>query len=383
MVRKDVERIGIEQHGALCAPYLRNDDDGRVFLLPQSGTYAHGVHGVGVHRFVDEEFLVVVADDGFGHTDLQDVVVAARRVDGHFPHAGPEACLCGQNGGSRHAVAAGHDEGVAHVAFVGEGAAVGQKRPDVALFEHGELRLRFLQPLLAQADVERAKFAYELLVFGEEEGQFLVLKGQREVGFDDVCADVVSVVLGHQPRGNVDAHDVGRRLVDVFHQRCEAPCQRLVEARAEQPVHHEGLRFKLRRVELVGHLHKVFHFAAIGQPLLVGLAIFRQFVVDIEKIGAHIVVLLGQQTCRGQGIAAVVAGSGKNHDGGVNRKAVGNGTRDGLGGAFHQVNRTDGLVLYGVLVQLTNLGTCQNLHCFMECLLQRYNFFGIIAPLWR
>ena len=81
---------------------------------------------------------------------------------------------------------------------MGKLVAVEHHGPDFRLFEHGELGVHLADSLFAEADVKNLEFADELLVFGEQEGELLLLKGEREVCLDDVGAYIISVVFGHE-----------------------------------------------------------------------------------------------------------------------------------------------------------------------------------------
>ena len=90
------------------------------------------------------------------------------------------------------------------------------------------------------------------------------------MGADDVGTDVVGVVFRHQARRYVDADNLGRRGIDIFHQRGKATCQRLVQTRSEESVNHHHVRFQLGWVEFLNHLHKLLQLLHLLQPLLVG-----------------------------------------------------------------------------------------------------------------
>ena len=103
----------------------------------------------------------------------------------------------------------------------------------VVFLDNGVLRIQLPHTLLAQTDVEHAEVAYKLLILREEERQLDLLEGQRMVSTDDVGTHVVRVVLRHQTRWNVDADYLGWRSVDIFHERGESSCKRLVKSGTE------------------------------------------------------------------------------------------------------------------------------------------------------
>ena len=87
VVGEHIESVGIHHDGGLRTAYLRDEGDGGVLLLTESGSDGHGIDVLAVHG-LGEVFLVVVGiDDGFGDADLQDVVVAAGCAYHHFPDA--------------------------------------------------------------------------------------------------------------------------------------------------------------------------------------------------------------------------------------------------------------------------------------------------------
>ena len=114
----------------------------------------------------------------------------------------------GQHGGSSHTVAAGNDEGVAHIAFVGVGVPFLEQGTDVVFFDKRIVGLNLLYALLTEADVQHLQPSDILLVLGEEKRQLFLLQGQRQVGTDDVGADVIGVVVGHQTRRDVDTDNL-------------------------------------------------------------------------------------------------------------------------------------------------------------------------------
>ena len=89
---------------------------------------------------------------------------------------------------------------------------------DIPFLHHRIVGLDLFDTLLAQADIEYFEPSNENLVFGEEEGEFLLSEGERKVSPNDVGPDVISIVLSHQAGGHVDAHHLGLRGVDILHQ---------------------------------------------------------------------------------------------------------------------------------------------------------------------
>ena len=112
---------------------------------------------------------------------------------------------------------------------MGEGIAAEQAGADVVLLDDGILAVNLLDSLQAQSDVEYAELTDDRLELREQKCQLGLLERQRMGGPDDVGADIVGVVLGHQTRGNVDADDFCGRGVDILDQRGKATGQRFVE----------------------------------------------------------------------------------------------------------------------------------------------------------
>ena len=114
------------------------------------------------------------------------------------------------------------EEGIAHAPLVYEVWSWSDELPDIGLVNDAVIAFCIVGIFLAQSDVEDLQFADIWLVVGEHHCEFLVLQGQGNVGSDYVCPDVVGVVLAHQSRRDVDADNLGRRLVNILHKRCEA-----------------------------------------------------------------------------------------------------------------------------------------------------------------
>ena len=198
---------------------------------------------------------------------------------------------------------------------MGEDIAAEQAGTDVVLFDDGILAVYLLDAFLAQPDVEYAELTDDRLELWEQECQLGLLERQRMGGPDDVGADIVGVVLGHQARRNIDADDLCRRGVDILDQRGEATGQRFVESRAEQSVDDHRALLQTGRVELLDDFDELMDALVLLQTLLVGGAVGRQAPADVEQVDADCIVLLSQHACHGQCVAAVVAGAGKDDNG--------------------------------------------------------------------
>ena len=86
---------------------------------------------------------------------------------------------------------------MSHHPFVDELASVADVRTDQRLFCQRVARVGLFHILLAQSDVQHPYASDKLLVVGKEEGEFLLVERQRQVGTDDVATDVERVVLCH------------------------------------------------------------------------------------------------------------------------------------------------------------------------------------------
>ena len=207
MVGQHVQTIGIHHGGSLCATYLRDERNGGVLLLAESGTDSHCIHVIAVNRFREILFVVVWIDDCLGNADLHHVVVTTGRTHDDFSGSRTQTGLRGQDGSTSHTVTAGHNECRAHISFVGEFISRNHQRPDFRLFQYHELSIHLADALFAEADVENLQFTDELLVLRKKECQFLLLKRERHVSPDNVGTYVICVVFGHQSRRHIDAYD--------------------------------------------------------------------------------------------------------------------------------------------------------------------------------
>ena len=248
------------------------------------------------------------------------------------------------------AIAAGDEQGGAHGTFMGELTAVQHTGPHILFFDDAAGGLCLSNVFLTETDVKHAESADIGLAVGHQHGELLLLKRERQVGLDDIVLDVVGVVLTHQSRGNVDRYDLSRTLVDVFHQCGKSTDERLVQARTEKAVDDESIRGQLRRIEIDIDLREFLYVFGGEQTLLVCLAVFGELVVDIEKENSHLVVLSCQHAGHGEGIASIVPRSGKDDYGCTFGPLIHDGTGEGFGGTFHQVDGFDGFVLDRIFI---------------------------------
>ena len=237
-----------------------------------------------------------------------------------------------------------------HQALINEIAAFKHSAAHVGLLQHLVFCICTCDVLWAKPNVQHPQATYKLLVVFKKHGQLLLLQRQCEVRFHDVRLHIVRIVLGHQPRRQVDAHHLGRRLVDVFHQRGKAAGKCLVQSGTEKSVNHHRFGRQFRRVEVHHNLRKGLDALTIHHPLLVRGAVVRQFTVNVEEKHRHLIASLGHQTGHSQRIAAVVSWASKHHE----RRSVvpffSQDAHNGLGRTFHQVDACHGLVFNRKLV---------------------------------
>ena len=99
---------------------------------------------------------------------------------------------------------------------MGKGGTVQQTGAYITRINHGERSLDFRHTLFAQLDVEHTQLSDKRLVLWEEERELGLLKGQRHGGSDDIGANVIGVVLGHQTRRYVNTDNLGLRGIDIL-----------------------------------------------------------------------------------------------------------------------------------------------------------------------
>ena len=362
---KDIECIGIHHNRTGASSELGNQGDGTSLAGSQSRTDAHGVVIFRIYRFAEDGFLCIHLQYRLGHGNLHDFVVSLRRMGNHLSHTCSEAGSGGKDRSARHAVAACDEECRAHAALVGEVAARLQELADIFFFEDAATALGALDELWRESDIKYLDSAQVLLVVCHHHRQLLLLQGEGEVGTDDVGADVVGIVLAHQTGRQVDAHDLCRTLVDVFHHGSESARQRLVESAAKETIYHEHSRLELRRVEVDGDLGKLLDALTLNESFLVGGTVGRKLVAHIEQKYTHPISVFAEKACHGKCITTIVSRTGENHDRRSVRPFLLDGTGERLCRPFHQVERCDRLMLNGVFIQLMYLSTSEYFHILM------------------
>jgi len=133
---------------------------------------------------------------------------------------------------------------------------------------------------------------------------------------------------------------------------------------------------QLWRVKLAYDLRETLDALAFLHALLVFCAFFGEIVVGVEQIDRHGVSFLCQHARYGEGVAAVVARSGKYDDRSEGGPCVCDGQCDGLGRALHQVDGADRLMLDGILVEFVNLCTCKNFHNLFDFFIAKVRIIG-------
>lgn len=284
----------------------------RFFVCAQSGTHGQSVVVVGTYGFRHPDVGQIMAEYGFGHTALQDVVVHVRRMDGQFAHSASQASLCREDGCASHAVLSAYEQGMPHAAFVGERVTRFEYLFHLSRLYHRNTTVDSRQSLGGKPDVHGVYFTEIFLVLAEKEGQFRKLDGQGQVRTDDGRRIIVCVVFAHQAGRDVDAHHFGRTGVDSFHESGIAPVQRLIQSGTEQSVYDDVFFVHFRERKL-GRYFGEQQSGQVFQPFLVVQAIVAETSRDVKQIRLHRVPGVAEQAGYRQGIASVVARTGK-HD---------------------------------------------------------------------
>ena len=100
----------------------------------------------------------------------------------------------------------------------------------------------------------------------------------------------------------------------------------------------------------------------VAKSLEVGRTVGGEVLGGVEEVDLHMIATLQQQPPYGQGVASVVARSGKDDYWRAVGPLFGDGHSEDLRRTLHQVNRVDLILFYRVFVQLMELGACENLH---------------------
>ena len=149
MVGKDVQGISIGNDRTLCSFELRYERYRRILKLAQAGSYPESVEVVAVNSLREVSLLMVHLKNGLWHAHLHDAVVLTRCVNGNFPCTGSQARSSGQDCRSRHAVATGDKQCIAHGAFMRKVVTMQYSWTDIAFFEQRIWRVGLLNVLIA------------------------------------------------------------------------------------------------------------------------------------------------------------------------------------------------------------------------------------------
>ena len=109
----------------------------------------------------------------------------------------------------------------------------------------------------------------------------------------------------------------------------------------------------------------VLHHTAFVFCTLIG-----KCTLDVEQINRYSVSLVGKHSGYGKGIAAIVARTSKDHHRSESGPCIGDSLGDCRGGALHQVDGANGLMINGIFVELANLSAIKYLHTNAK--LQKY-----------
>ena len=210
------------------------------------------------------------------------------------PHSGTQAGPCRQDGGSRHSLRTGNEQGAAEVSLMCKLLARLQQIVHVFTLQQLIVRTDFFYGLFAQADVQQVPLAHELLVLGKEESQLGQLQAERYIGADDVCPYIICILFAHQSRRDVDGDYLRGRGINVLHYCGKTTAQRLVEPAAEESVHYYRLFRQHRRDELRGHFVEV-HFSLFEKTVFVRCTIGGEFSFDVQQIDGQPVAAFRQQ----------------------------------------------------------------------------------------
>lgn len=244
---------------------------------------------------------------------------------------------------------------------MGEAAARTQQSGKIFALHQGEVGRHRRHRLRTESDVEQLPFAHARVVLGKEKGKLGQLQAQRQTGTDDVRRHIVSIILAHQPRGDINGDHRGGRGVDVLHHGGKASAQWFVQPATEETVYHYVLRRQGGRGKLGGHLVEL-HARHIRQPFPVRLAVGRELALRVEEIRFGTITLRCQKPGEGEGIAAIVPRPGKDGKRSICAPSLDNGTGQFARGTFHQVDGGDGFTFDGHRIKLLDARCRKYLH---------------------
>ena len=167
MTGQNINGVGIYHCRALTAAQLCNDGNRCLLTCSQARTNTKCVKVFGINSLRESGFLSVELYDGFGDAYLQNVAVSFRCVGGNLSYTYAQTCFGGQHRSTCHTVAAGNNQGVTHLAFVGKRVALQQAWAYVVLLQQRVVGINLLYALFAQSDIQHLQLADKYLIFRE------------------------------------------------------------------------------------------------------------------------------------------------------------------------------------------------------------------------
>ena len=153
MVGKDVERISIRNYRTVGALELSNQGHGCGLCLPKPRSYAQRVDVIGACRLREHFCIRVYGQHGLRYGDLHYHAVVFWRACDYFPGTASQTGFRCQYCCASHAVAACHDERVAHASLVYEVWPWPDEFPDIGLVYDAVLAFCIVGIFLAQSYV--------------------------------------------------------------------------------------------------------------------------------------------------------------------------------------------------------------------------------------
>ena len=225
---------------------------------------------------------------------------------------------------------------------------------------------QLLHSLFTEANIQQPPFAHIDFIFREEERQLGQLQAQCKVGTDNARRHIERVILPHQPRRNINRHHPGRRGIDKLYHCGKPSRQRLVKPAAEKAVDDDIICRQLGEDELSGDFVEI-DIGQGSQPFHIKGTVGRKIVFGVKQKRLYPVSLLLQQTGHSQGIAPVVARTGKDREGSFRTPPPGNGPHYGPGSALHQVDGSNRFIFYRIGIKLFDVAGGKNLHKTLFC----------------
>ena len=349
MGSEDIEGVGVHNHGffilleegaeegdgGLVLTQARADADNRIFVEPGGQRRVDPL--VGVHH-----------QHGFGEGRLQDAIAAAWDIAGEQAAAGAKAGPRGQEGGPHLAIAAGHQQSMTEIAFMGKTFPGFVDGFDDSGIE--ELRLAagagLKEETGMQADVEDMDLTHPALVLGHQEGRFVDLEAEGMGGAHNRIT--LRTPADEQPAGDIDGDDLVTCAIEMFHQLCSDTLQLAIEAGSQQRVDEDICRGN--GMEMLRALYKPDLHRRRVKPRQVVLEVLCSDVPKFEDMNRYGAIEQGQHPGEGQAVPTVIALSAINGKGAIEISgSLQPGQTTGRG-TLHQIDGGDGFVLHGIFV---------------------------------